>query len=349
MSILPWLDALPAALGAFGHAHAVLLHGATGHGLLQAATLAVQYWLCEGTDTGHGRPCGRCQACSRVEASTHPDLQRLLPESLARQIGDDAATADGPDEGESRARRKPSRQIRIDEVRSAIDWLSTSSSRGRGKVVLIHPADAMNPQAAHALLKTLEEPPSGARLLLSCAQPDRLLPTVRSRCQLLKVPRPSAGQARQWLRDQGVADAEVLLAAASGRPLDAAAWAAAGVDGPVWRSLPEALLRQQTAAFEGWPLPRVLDVLGKLCHDALAVAAGASPRFFEAAAWPGADALPSLAQWSRQLASMARRIEHPWNERLLLEALLLQGARAWKGQSPGLGDAQLAGSDTLVP
>ena len=75
-------------------------------------------------------------------------------------------------------------------MRTAIDWVVQSSSRGRAKVVLLHPAEAMNLQAASALLKTLEEPPGQARLLLSTADEARLLPTVRSRCQRIRLAAP---------------------------------------------------------------------------------------------------------------------------------------------------------------
>lgn len=331
---LPWLAPVLAAARALGGAHALLLHGAEGDGLFDAAQTVVQSWLCEADDPAGPRPCGRCSACVQAAARTHPDLHPLLPEVLARQLGTADAAADAADDGEGKARRKPSRQIRIDEVRAAIDWVSTSSSRGRGKVVLIHPAEAMNLQAANALLKTLEEPPARARLLLSTSQPALLLPTVRSRCQLLRLVPPSPALARRWLHQQGVADADVLLAAASGRPLDAAALAAAGITGAHWAALPAAVLQRQAAAFAGWPLPRVLDALHKLCHDGFALAAGAAPRFFPAASLPRPSAMPALAAWSRELARFARHVDHPWNEGLAVDALLQQASDAWVGRAP---------------
>ena len=329
---LPWLQPLLQRSRAMAQAHALLLHGAAGDGLFEGAQAIARSWLCEADDEA-ARPCGRCGACHLLAGGHHPDLFRLFPEALRQQLGDggDAAESEGTAKA---ARRKPSRQIRIDEVRAAIDWVATTSARGRAKVVLIHPAEAMNLQSASALLKTLEEPPRGARLLLTAAQPAQLLPTVRSRCQVLRLPPPAAEAARQWLAGQGLEQPEVLLAAASGRPLEAAALAAAGIDAARWRSLPAAVLGGQGQAFAGWPAAQLLDALQKLCHDGLALALGAAPRFFPAAALSTKPAsAAALAAWSRGLNRLARQIEHPWSEPLLIDALLLQAREAWKGRS----------------
>lgn len=339
---LPWLAA-PLRQALSMHAHALLLHGATGDGLFEAAQAITQAWLCEATAPGAARPCGQCAACHLVAGGMHPDLHRLLPEDLRLQLGVlQAAEGEGGDaDGNTKGKRKPSRQIRIDDVRAAIDWVATTSSRGRAKVVLIHPAETMNLQSANALLKTLEEPPRGARLLLTAAEPERLLPTVRSRCQVLRLPSPSADVARQWLQQRGLAQPDVLLAASSGRPLDALAMAAAGVDAERWAGLPAAVLQRQVAWLAGWSLPRVLDALQKLCHDGLALLAGGSPRFFPASCLKRPATVQALAAWSRDLAQVARRIDHPWNEGLLLDALLQRAQAAWAGQGPL--------SDTLQP
>ena len=94
-----------------------------------------------------------------------------------------------------RSKAKPSKEIRVDAVRAAIEWGQKTSSRGGAKVILIHPAQAMNPTAANALLKTLEEPAGPLRLVLTTNDPEALLPTVRSRCQRLRLDLPPAAQA----------------------------------------------------------------------------------------------------------------------------------------------------------
>jgi DNA polymerase-3 subunit delta' len=77
-----------------------------------------------------------------------------------------------------------------------------------------------------------------------------------------------------------------------------------------------------------WSGAQILDLQHKLCHDLLAVLAGAQPRFFEPACLPAARSLPALTAWSKALASASRSIEHPFNPGLLQEALLGQAQRA---------------------
>jgi DNA polymerase-3 subunit delta' len=344
---LPWLaEPLQQAL-ARQRGHAVLLLGHEGVGVLPFALTLAQSWLCEAQPAGGAarKACGSCGSCKLVQNHLHPDLQVLMPEVLRRQhawlLVDDKAEGD-------EAKRKPSRQIRIDEVRSVIDWVFKTSARGRGKVVVLHPAEALNLQAANALLKTLEEPPPGTRLLLSTADPAWLLPTVRSRCQLLRMPVPSPDVASAWLGEQGMGDAGVLLAACSGRPLDAAAMADAGLRAEHWLALPAALQRGQLGALQGWSLPRVLDALHKVCHDAMAVASAAPPRFFPAESVPKGASLEMLSAWSRELDRLARHDEHPFNEGLMMESLMAAAARALQTSGPPRA-AQRRRFDTLPP
>ena len=342
---LPWLAAPLADALERQRSHAVLVQAAPGIGALPFMLTLAQAWLCEATAVAGGgadnpaagrRPCGHCGSCRLVQAQLHPDLYVLLPETL-RQLTGWPLSGDKPDDGDGDSgkgsgKRKPSRQIRIDEVRAAIDWVYKTSARGRGKVVMLHPAEALNVQSASALLKTLEEPPPGTRLLLSAADPEHLLPTVRSRCQRLRLPVPSAEESRRWLAGQGVDDAEVLLAAAGGWPLDAKVLADAGIDAAAWRALPAAVARGQGAALAGWPVPRVVDALQKLCHDALLLAAGGSaPRYFPPGSVPAGASIAALSGWGRELGRIARHDEHQWNEGLLLDTLVAQGRSALAG------------------
>ncbi|MCY7314596.1 MAG: DNA polymerase III subunit delta' [Rubrivivax sp.] len=323
---LPWLATPLAQTLAKQRGHALLVQGSEGIGVLHFVLTLAQAWLCEAAEADRARgPCGRCASCKLVQSHLHPDLQVLMPEVLRRQHAwlrtDDKADAD-------ESKRKPSKQIRIDEVRSVIDWVFKTSGRGRGKVVVLHPADSLNAASANALLKTLEEPPPGTRIVLSAADPALLLPTVRSRCQLSRLAVPTAAESMAWLGTQGVADAAVLLAASSGRPLDALVLVQAGILAEHWRALPAAVARGQAGALAGWPLPRLLDTLHKLCHDAMAVASGGAPVYFPPGSVPAAAALPALAAWSRELGRIARHDEHPWHEGLMLDVLLAGAARA---------------------
>lgn len=321
---LPWLaQPLRQALAQPGHA--LLLVAAPGVGALEFLTTLAQAWLCE----GEAPPCGRCAGCRLLHAGTHPDLRLLLPETLALERGAAADEGEGGEGGTGGGKRKPSRWIRIEQIRGAIDWIVKTSSRGRGKLLVLHPAEALQAVGANALLKTLEEPPAGARLLLSCSDPEHLLPTVRSRCQRLVLPAPTPAEAAAWLAAQGVPEAAALLAACGGRPLDALAWHRDGIDARAWSALPAALAAGQAGAWSGWPLARVLDALQKLCHDLAAVAAGAAPRYFPAASLPAPrGGIAPLLDWAAELNRIARQAEHPWNETLLVESLVSRGRRA---------------------
>lgn len=332
MTLPRWLHALwPAARAARGHA--LLLHGPGDVGQWALARALSAAWLCE-APTADGHACGQCASCRFVAGGAHADLRLLVPDALRPALGlvtadDEAATDDKP------SKTKPSKEIKIDAVRAAIDWAHSSSARGRGKVLVIHPAPALNLVAANALLKTLEEPPGLLRIVLTAMDPEALLPTVRSRCQLLALPWPSPAEGSAWLAEQGVPDAEVLLAAAGGLPGDALALHRDGIDAAAWQSLPRAARQGQGGAVEGWPLPRLVDGLQKLCADLMALRAGAAPRYFDRTvlaplgqpAWPDAAA---LAQWWQSLAAASRHAEHPWQAALKAQALVLQASGVWQ-------------------
>lgn len=324
---MPWLAAPLQQVLDMPRAHAILLHAAPGAGALELIGQIAGAWLCEGSSPG-SPACGACTACRAIAARMHPDLSWLIPEELRVRLGWQGDGDDG--EGGSRAggSRKPSRQIRIGDVRDAIDWITGTSSRGGAKVLVIHPAEALNPQSANALLKTLEEPPSAARLLLSTAEPGRLLPTLLSRCQRVRVPPPQADQAAAWLAGKGIAQPAVLLAASSGLPLDALAMAEAGIDAAAWTALPRQVAQGRGAGLAGWSIVRVVDVMQKICHDAMARAAGGPTRFFPADELPQHADIAALGRWSRDLARLAETAEHPWSEGLLVDALLVAARRA---------------------
>jgi len=164
--------------------HALLIHEAPGAGGEWLAGWAAQLVLCGNRAAA---PCGACVACRRAGALAHPDLLWLRP-------------------------LEESRQIRIEQVRDLSADLALTSHGGGYKVGVIAPADALNRFAANALLKTLEEPPPRTLLVLVAAQPSRLPPTVISRCQRLRAPAPTRGQAVAWLSAaRGTADWDAAL------------------------------------------------------------------------------------------------------------------------------------------
>jgi DNA polymerase III subunit delta' len=108
--------------------------------------------------------------------------------------------------------------IAVEDVRALRDFFGLSAADGGRRVVIVDAADEMNPNAANAILKLLEEPPPGAVLLLVAHQPSRLLPTIRSRCRVLKLAPLDAAAMRAALDQAGAvdADAEALAALSAG-------------------------------------------------------------------------------------------------------------------------------------
>lgn len=320
---LPWLAASLQKAQALDRAHALLLCGPAGAGHLELGLLLAQRWLCE-ADAAEARPCGRCASCHLVRTRVHPDLLIVVPDALRVALG--WADADGVS---AKADAKPSRDIRVEQVRQAIAWSQQTSGRGRGKFLLLHPADALNGSAANALLKTLEEPPGHLHLVLTSTDPEALLPTVRSRCQRVRLVPPAPEQALDWLTRQGVEGAAALLRATGGEPLAARSLLAEGLTPALWSQLPGQVAKGDTRSLAALALPRAVRVLQQICHDAMALAAGGSPRFFEPGLFPPRARLELLADWASELARVARHDEHPWNAPLRVEALVAQGQRAW--------------------
>lgn len=315
--------------------HALLLRGPSGLGQYELGLALASAWLC--LDPGPAGACGRCSSCHGVAVRTHADLCVLMPESLSLQHG---WPLDEKIQAELEAgKRKPSNEIKVDAARDAVSFTQLSRSGGTTKVVLVYPAERMNAITANTLLKTLEEPTGAVRFILASEAADRLLPTLRSRCQSHTLAWPEDGEALDWLTEQAQQGREgvrvdpehlrVLLAASGGRPADALALMGQG--GPKaaaegWRALPRALAQGQVAALSALSPARAIDTLQKICHDLWCLRMGAAPRYFEASDLPApraptAASLYLLGSWSRELMAQARHAEHPFNAGLLFEAL----------------------------
>jgi DNA polymerase-3 subunit delta' len=218
--IYPWQRDIWKRLEAQGERlhHALLIHGPAGVGKLALAEEFAQLLLCEASP-GTRKPCGTCDGCRWYLAGTHPDFRRLEPESLARRAALDEE-GETPAPASSRA-AKPSQEIKVDQVRALDSFLGLRSHRGRRRIVLVHPAEAMNLSAANALLKALEEPQPGAHFILVSHRPARLLPTIRSRCAAVPMAVPDRDQALAWLSEEGIAEPGAWLAFSGGAPLQA--------------------------------------------------------------------------------------------------------------------------------
>ncbi len=182
--------------------HALLLSGIAGVGKLHFANHIVRLLLCEqspSTVVAQTNTACTCHTCRLLAGGVHPNVLLVKPE-------------------------KAGSMIKIDQIREVSDFVSKSSLQGRERIVIIYAADQMNIHAANGLLKTLEEPLSGAILILIADQLEGLPMTIRSRCQTILFPCPAPVLALQWLKNQltdAAIDFELLLSIANGAPLAA--------------------------------------------------------------------------------------------------------------------------------
>jgi len=164
------IDALQAALRSGSVHHAYLFAGPEGVGKELAAVGLAQALVCpEKPNEG----CGSCEQCTRLAKGAHPDVTWLMP---------DAERLDRGLAGRSDFSGTPSREIRVEQIRGLLERISLRGLESKRKVALVVDAHMMNQQAQNAFLKTLEEPPSETTLILLASAPDKLLPTIRSRC-----------------------------------------------------------------------------------------------------------------------------------------------------------------------
>ncbi|MGE5191651.1 MAG: DNA polymerase III subunit delta' [Deltaproteobacteria bacterium] len=198
------------ASGAQGRlAHAYAFVGSSGIGKKRFAVELAKCLLCENHTDAELESCGQCPSCRQIDAGTHPDLLAVgllegKRELLIHQfIG----------EGETRGKEGLCYDI------------SLKPMSGRRRVAIIDDADCLRVESANALLKTLEEPPPNSVLILIATSADLLLPTIRSRCQILAFQPLSIADVRELLLREGVtADEREAAQAAglSGGSLDAA-------------------------------------------------------------------------------------------------------------------------------
>ncbi len=317
----PWIAAQVRQLLA-QRGHAWLLQGPSGLGQYGLALELARAWLCE--QPGEAGACGVCGSCHAIDVRTHADLCVLMPETVLLELGwplGEKAQTEIDDK-----KRKASKEIRVDAMREAVEFSQRTSARGRGKVVLVFPAEQMNIITANTLLKTLEEPPGDVKFVLASESAHQLLPTIRSRCLGHAMRWPDAQAALDWLQCHGcdLPKAQLLLRAMGGRPDDALAFLASGRDPAAWAALPGAMAKGEVGFFKDWTIPQMVDALHKLSHDLLAHKAGAVPRFFAPNDLRTAASVEALTTWSKALARTMRTMDHPFNAGLMQEALVGQ-------------------------
>lgn len=326
MNILPWHETEFERLMAGKNRlpHALLIHGRQGIGKLAFARAMAQALLCE-NPTNSGAACNACPACGWFESANHPDFRLLEPESLG----------EGTEE-EQGGGKKPSLQITVDQVRELADFINITSHRGGPKVILIHPAEALNINAANALLKGLEEPPGGTFFLLVAHRFHYLFPTIKSRCRQLQLPGPEPSTAIEWLRTQGIADPGLALAQTGNAPL--IAQRLAGQE--YWEQRGFLLRRLADRTFDpllvaeqirDYPVQEVASWLQKWTYDLIFQKFLGTVRYnpdYAETIHAHAARIETLSalRFHRETIRLQRVINHPLNPRLLLEQLLLDYA-----------------------
>ena len=313
--------------------HAILFHGAEGIGKVSFAERFANALLCE-RPRNDGHACGECESCGWFAHYAHPDYRRVRPEVLDTDTDSEAE----PEEGTAKKSGKtPSKDIRIEQVRSLATFMNVSTHRSGVRVVLLYPAEALNGASANALLKTLEEPPPDTVFLLVTDRIDRLLPTILSRCRKFPLTAPDADLALQWLEAQGVPQAARWLAEYGGAPLAALA-AAQDADSSVrdelltFLALPDAgaalvvaerLQKSELAQLVAWQQ--------RWLYDLLSLKLGARVRYFphqQQALAKLAGRIPAtqLQQASRDADARRAVADHPLSARLFIEQMLLDYA-----------------------
>lgn len=322
--IRPILDRLPRAARALPRA--LLLAGRPGLGKRATALFLAEALLCE-TEREGLKACGTCASCRLYQVGNHPDLRMIE----AGQEEDSPAS--GATDEEAGPSKKASRQISVEKVRMLVDFVTITSHRGGAKVILIAPAEAMHPSAANAILKILEEPPGATYFLLVSNQPERLLPTIRSRCFHLEFALPDPEVALDWLKGQGIARGELALAQGGYAPL--AAIDRAG-DETFWgqrKALLDALVASEFDPLHAADCAEDIDgvmvstLLSQWAYDVAALQSGGKVRYHldyaaslqKIAAAVSAD---ELMNWYDAVIQFGRVAQHPLNKRLAMESLL---------------------------
>lgn len=320
--------------------HAWLIHGLPGIGKRQFALAAAASLLCEAPI--NGLACGQCSACQWLASGNHPDIRRIRPDAIALEEEGPDAIPDDDNPGSASTKKAPSKEIRVEQLRTLNTWFNTATHRGGWRVAVLYPAQALNVISANALLKVLEEPPAHTVFLLVADAPNRLLPTLVSRCRRLPLSTPDEKTSLAWLNELGVDQAATWLAAAGGAPVLAQQlsssrqqacpdWVAELINlisrtpngdiGPIADTL------EKTAAAE-W-----LDSLQRLFIDLALTASTGKTRYFPALASTTQQVakhakLTNLLDMHRWLIQQRAFASHPLNPKLLIHTALQRAVLA---------------------
>ena len=300
--------------------HCYLFEGPPSVGKRSAAEILARAAAC--TAQVAERPCGRCPTCGQMDKGHHPDLIHLEPDPTRK-----------------------SGTISVAQVRELIRQVQLRPYNARWRTIIVDPVDMLMPQAANALLKTLEEPPRQTGFVLITSRVSSLLPTVLSRSQRVRFHAVPEEVLVPWLRARGAPEPERIARLAMGAPGQALALAAGelaikdrarqalldilGGDTRVLFAEVEKLSKRKDSKGETQELLLALETL---LRDAAVWGAGRRDRLIHCdradlvqawaeALWPG-----GVRVLSEQLDETRQRMEVHVNNRLLLESLFAQTA-----------------------
>ena len=279
---------------------------------------------------GAHQACGQCQACHWFAQSNHPDLMIVRPQNLEND-----STPVVTDE-QTKKEKNSSQEIRLEQIHALITFANVDSHRGKHKVIVLYPLEMLNIYAANALLKVLEEPPSPVIFILLSHNIERVLPTILSRCQQLRLSMPNQQQALVWLKGKDIDNALEMLSYAGGSPLQALAASQDQNNRHIYQLLPEQLGKGKALAYldlaEGLHkhnLHLVLQGVQRWAYDLLSIRLTQTVRYYPShknilqKITPLID-LFQLLKFLVNLQTQQKHITHPLAPKLLLESTLIE-------------------------
>ena len=319
--------------------HALLLRGRAGTGKHDFALNVAKAILCSQASALQ-LACGNCPSCHWFAEGTHPDFMLISAEDA--ENADDGLTTTSITTPKKKTAKKS--QISVAKIRQLLDYLTLTSHQVNSyRVIIISSADMLNGASANALLKMLEEPPTNTLFLLVTSQPQRLLPTITSRCQAVNMPLPCRTDALAWLASQLVKqqlnNVENVLDLAGGAPFLALQIAEEG-------ELSASLLKNLALGakldpfgcaplFLGCGMERAIDTLQKWLFDVTAYKLAQSLRYHA----QHVNSLQVLAKsvnlslllgFQSKLLEAKKTANHPLSNEAQLENILLQYTQIFK-------------------
>jgi len=198
-------------------AHALLLVGPSGVGSLALAVALTQYVNCLNPTSDHDS-CGKCSSCIKISKGIHPDIKYVLPIFSKTEGGKRLLSDSFFDQFRSHFFEDPyfsldnwqetlggvNKQlfISVHEIRELKKGIYLKSFEAKYKVLIIWHAELINKEGANAFLKLLEEPPERTLIIMTCSDPSKLLTTINSRCQRIRLSRIPKDQVQGYLQNQ---------------------------------------------------------------------------------------------------------------------------------------------------